>query len=111
MSQPGAPTLHLFLNFRALTTVGNYIVFPMLICLMLTSLIKPKATCGQGSDLVLLRVMLLAVSMVPGTYFMLIKYLLNPSVKFLGLLRSFERDFDFNVQEPRYICELFIRKV
>lgn len=62
-------TVHLFLNLRALSTVANYTFFPMLICLLLVSpIIRLKATQEQEACLVLLMLVLLALSLMSGTY-------------------------------------------
>lgn len=62
-------TVHLFLNLRALSTVANYTFFPMLVCLLLVSpIIKLKATQEQEACLVLLMLVFLALSLMSGTY-------------------------------------------
>lgn len=62
-------TVHLFLNLRALSTVANYTFFPMPVCLLLVSpIIKLKATQEQEAGLVLLMLVFLALSLMSGTY-------------------------------------------
>lgn len=104
-------TLHLFLNFTALSTVGNYTFFSIRISLLLVSpIIRLKATWEEAC-LVWLMLVFLALSMVSGTYEMPSTHLLNLSLKLLSVLPSTERYFNFTVQEQRYVCEVFVREV